>query len=149
MPIRRTAHCFHVIPANDTKESVFGHQIFPRAPRGSNPEPLAPAASAFTTELPRLSPRWVVTRSSHTYFGQLICSNLRNWSTRLQVRSSLYWSASLCRSAGTNSADDDQDWRQVEPLIAFFLFLHFFFLRNSQYPGSSSILLIKFNNYCS
>ena len=52
--IQRTSHCFHVIPANDTKESVFGHQIFPRPPRRQNPEPLAPEASGLTTELPHL-----------------------------------------------------------------------------------------------
>ena len=28
IPIRRTAHCSHVIPANDMKGSVFAHQIF-------------------------------------------------------------------------------------------------------------------------
>ena len=26
VPIRRTAHCFHVMPANDTKESMLGHR---------------------------------------------------------------------------------------------------------------------------
>ena len=30
VPIRRTAHLSSVIPANDTKESVFEHQNFPR-----------------------------------------------------------------------------------------------------------------------
>ena len=28
LPILRTAHCVHFIPANDTKGSVFGYQIF-------------------------------------------------------------------------------------------------------------------------
>ena len=47
----RMAHCFHVIPANDTKGSVFGPQNFPHRRRGLNPGPLAPEASALTTEL--------------------------------------------------------------------------------------------------
>ena len=50
--IRRTAHCVHVIPANDTKRSVFGHRTFRRLPRGSNPVPLAPEASVLTKQLP-------------------------------------------------------------------------------------------------
>ena len=35
-----------VIPANDTRESLFGHRNFPRRERGSNLGPLAPEASA-------------------------------------------------------------------------------------------------------
>ena len=46
-------HLSSVIPANDTRESVFGLQNFPRRERGSNLGPLAPEASALTTELPR------------------------------------------------------------------------------------------------
>ena len=53
VPIRRTMHLSSVIPANDTKESVFGLQNFPRRKWGSNLGPLAPEASAITTELPR------------------------------------------------------------------------------------------------
>ena len=45
-------HCF--LPANDTMESVFGRRTFPRREWGSNLGPLAPEASALTTELPRL-----------------------------------------------------------------------------------------------
>ena len=48
-------HLSSVIPANDTRESVFGLRNFPRRERGSNLGPLAPEASALTTELPRLS----------------------------------------------------------------------------------------------
>ena len=55
VPIRRTMHLSSVIPANDTRESVFGLRNFPRRERGSNLGPLAPEASALTTELPRLS----------------------------------------------------------------------------------------------
>ena len=59
VPIRRTAHCFHVIPANDTNESVFGHRKFPCLSLGSIPVPLAQkACSALTTELPRLWERY-------------------------------------------------------------------------------------------
>ena len=46
-------HLSNVIPANDTRESVFGLRNFPRRERGSNLGPLAPEASALTTELPR------------------------------------------------------------------------------------------------
>ena len=41
------------LPANDTRESVFGLQNFPRGERGSNLGPLAPEASVLTTELQR------------------------------------------------------------------------------------------------
>ena len=34
------------IPANDTRESMFGHRNFPRRERGSNLGPLAPEANA-------------------------------------------------------------------------------------------------------
>ena len=40
-----------IIPANDTGETVFEHRNFPRRERGSNLGPLAPEASAITTEL--------------------------------------------------------------------------------------------------
>ena len=53
VPIRRTMHLSSVIPANNTRESVFGLRNFPRRERGSNLGPLAPEASALTTELPR------------------------------------------------------------------------------------------------
>ena len=46
-------HLSSVIPANDTRESVFGLRNFPRRERGLNLGPLAPEASALTTELPR------------------------------------------------------------------------------------------------
>ena len=53
VPIRRTARCVHVIPTNDKKGNVFGHQTFPRLSRGSNLILLVPEASTVTTELPR------------------------------------------------------------------------------------------------
>ena len=43
VPIRRTAHCVHVISANET-EACFN---LPRRRRGSNLGPLAPEASAL------------------------------------------------------------------------------------------------------
>ena len=46
IPIRRTMHLSSVIPANDTRESVFGHQNFSRREWESNLGPLAPEASA-------------------------------------------------------------------------------------------------------
>ena len=46
-------HLSSVIPANDTRESVFGRRNFPRRVRGPNLGPLAPGASALITELPR------------------------------------------------------------------------------------------------
>ena len=39
-------HLSSVIPANDTRESVFGHRNFSRRERESNLGPLAPEASA-------------------------------------------------------------------------------------------------------
>ena len=36
VPIRRTMHLSSVIPANDTRESVFGNRNFPPRQRGSN-----------------------------------------------------------------------------------------------------------------
>ena len=49
VPIRMTVHCIHIIPANDTKESVFGPPLnFPRRRWGSNPGPLAPETSALS-----------------------------------------------------------------------------------------------------
>ena len=50
-------HLSSVIPANVSRESVFGLQNFPRRERGSNLGPLAPEASALTTELPPFRPR--------------------------------------------------------------------------------------------
>ena len=44
VPIRRTMHLSSVIPANDTRESLFGN--FPRRKWGSNLGPKAPEASA-------------------------------------------------------------------------------------------------------
>ena len=52
-PIQRTAHCIHVMPANDTNESMFGHRKFPCISLGSIKVPLALEASALTTEIPR------------------------------------------------------------------------------------------------
>ena len=40
-------HLSSVIPANDTRESVFGHRNFSRRERESNLGPLAPEASAL------------------------------------------------------------------------------------------------------
>ena len=37
VPIRRTAHLISVIPENDTKESMFGHQNFSSLARGLSP----------------------------------------------------------------------------------------------------------------
>ena len=54
VPIGRTAHCFHLIPANDIKDSMFGHRKLPRLSLGSIPVPLALEASALTTELPEI-----------------------------------------------------------------------------------------------
>ena len=42
--------CVHVIPGNDMKRSVFGHQPFPRLPWGSNLS-LAPEAEASVLTL--------------------------------------------------------------------------------------------------
>ena len=53
-PDRKDGALVHVIPANGTKRSVFGPPNFPRCRRGSYPGPLAPEASALTTELLRL-----------------------------------------------------------------------------------------------
>ena len=46
VPIRRTMHLSSVIPANDTRESVFRHRNFSRRKLESNLGPLAPEASA-------------------------------------------------------------------------------------------------------
>ena len=46
VPIRSTMHLSSVIPANDTRESVFRHRNFPRHEWGSKLGPLAPEASA-------------------------------------------------------------------------------------------------------
>ena len=51
--IRRTAHCFHFMPANYMQESMFGQPKFPRLSLVSIPVPLALEASALTIELQR------------------------------------------------------------------------------------------------
>ena len=51
IPVRRTAHYFHFMPANDMKESMFGHRKFPRLV--AIPVPLFLEASELTTKLPR------------------------------------------------------------------------------------------------
>ena len=47
IPIQRTAHLhvFSVIPANDTKESMFGHQNVSSPAAGIKPDNLAPEAN--------------------------------------------------------------------------------------------------------
>ena len=45
VPIQRTAHLFSAIPANDTKESMFGHQNVSSPAAGTKPDNLAPEAS--------------------------------------------------------------------------------------------------------
>ena len=45
VPIQRTAHLFSVIPANNTKESMFGHQNVSSPAAGIKPVNLAPEAS--------------------------------------------------------------------------------------------------------
>ena len=60
---------YHVIPANDTKGSVFGPTSFPRRRRGSNPGPPAQEASALTTRLPRFKDTintWLQRRTINT-----------------------------------------------------------------------------------
>ena len=47
VPIQRTAQLFRVIPANDTKESMFGHQNVSSPAAGIKPDNLAPEASMF------------------------------------------------------------------------------------------------------
>ena len=47
------AALYHVIPANDTKGSVFGPTIFPRRRQGSNPGPLAQEANLSATSRKR------------------------------------------------------------------------------------------------
>ena len=59
---------YYVIPANDTKRSVFGPTNFPRRRRGSNPGPLAQEASALTTRLPRFLVDRPGVRIQITYF---------------------------------------------------------------------------------
>ena len=48
VPIQRTAHLFSVIPTNDTKESMFGHQNVSSPAAGIKPDILAPEASMCT-----------------------------------------------------------------------------------------------------
>ena len=67
-----------------------------------------------------------ILKLNHPHFSQLVRADLRNWSAGAQVKSSLSWSASLCRSAGTTSADNDLDRGGL------------FFLSCSQCPGSSA-----------
>ena len=43
-----TAHLFSVIPANDTKESMFGHQNVSSPAAGIKPDIQAPEASMCT-----------------------------------------------------------------------------------------------------
>ena len=50
VPIRRTTHCFHVMPATDTKEKVFGHQKSPCLSLGLIPVPFDLEASALPTD---------------------------------------------------------------------------------------------------
>ena len=45
VPIQRTAHLFSVIPANDAKESMFGHQNVSSPAAGIKPDNLAAEAS--------------------------------------------------------------------------------------------------------
>ena len=45
VPIQRTAHLFSVIPVNDTKESMFGHQNVSSPVAGIKPNNLAAEAS--------------------------------------------------------------------------------------------------------
>ena len=59
-------HLSSVIPANDTRESVFGLQNFPSCEQGSNLGPPAPEASVLTTELPLLSRLEIVHRRRKT-----------------------------------------------------------------------------------
>ena len=47
VPIQRTAHLFSIILANDTKESMFGHQDVSSPAAGIKPENLAPEASSM------------------------------------------------------------------------------------------------------
>ena len=53
VPIQRTAHLFNVIPANDTKKSMFGHQNVSLPAAGVKPDNLA--SEALTTRLPCFS----------------------------------------------------------------------------------------------
>ena len=53
-------HLSSVIPANGTRESMCGCRNFPCRERGLNLGPLAPEASALTTELPRLTARYTI-----------------------------------------------------------------------------------------
>ena len=46
VPIRRRMHLSSVIPANDTRESMFGHQNFPPNEQGSDLGSLAPETMA-------------------------------------------------------------------------------------------------------
>ena len=48
VPIQRTVHLFRVIPANDTKESMFGHQNVSSPGAGIKPHNLAAEASMCT-----------------------------------------------------------------------------------------------------
>ena len=48
VPIQRTAHLFSVIPTNETKESMFGHQNVSSPAAGIKPDILAPEASMCT-----------------------------------------------------------------------------------------------------
>ena len=81
--IQRTVHLSRVIPANYTRESVFGLRNFPRREQGLNLGPLAPEASALTTELP------------HFYVGHYVmyvteCGSFRLWAVFV-----LFWGESI------------------------------------------------------
>ena len=52
VPIRRTAHCFHVMPANDTKESVLGHRNTLDYAYWIDPDTASCRGKCSTTELP-------------------------------------------------------------------------------------------------
>ena len=58
--IRRTMDLSSVIPANETKESVFPLRNFPSREHGSNPRPLAPEASGLPLSYHAFLPRYSV-----------------------------------------------------------------------------------------
>ena len=60
--IQRMMHLSSVIPANDTRESVFGLRNFPRHERGSNLRPLAPEQRQVLTTI---GPRTQYKRTGH------------------------------------------------------------------------------------
>ena len=71
VPIRRTAHCVHVIPANDTEKRLAWSDIKlfgPRLPRGTNLGGYSSTRGqcAKSTELPRIANSPTVTTPSLT-----------------------------------------------------------------------------------